>query len=474
MSFEMKVGSRRQAVGRTATPPFLASSLQPLASPRSGMTLVELLVVIVLVTTLVTTAIPIISPGGDNKKIREASRNLNAYLQGAQARAIETGRPFGVAFQRLSADTERGADNAVCVRAEYVEVPPHYSGVDGSSLARVCVNHLNQLSLQLVRYGDAASPNNDGLPPGYDVDLAPDAFIRPGDHVDVGGENFVILPYLESTPVFAPGVVYTPTYNATGPAGGYFQTSLQTQSQQVFRIEPVGPETPTTPLKHAILGPGNQRNVVEVTPTLTIPANLQSNFSYYFASAPAPFKLIRQPVPAGGEPLETPAGVAIDLQASVFTNGVRVFKPSDAGGNVLTDPIMVLFSPEGNIDRVYYGANSNGLLVSSSVTSTLALCVGRRDLIPPKELTGGTIDDPINLYDHVVQPGLSETDAKDVMDQYNWMNLDSRWVLVGGQSGSVSTIASSAVYPSATTATTLQQIGAAIDNAPSRTRLGGR
>src|SRR5690606_30858368 len=103
----------------------------------------------VLVTTLVTTVIPILSPGGDNKRLREASRNLNAYLQGAQARAIETGRPFGVAFQRLSADTDRGADNAVSIRAEYVEVPPHYSGVNPTSAVRIARN---------PNYNPAAAP----------------------------------------------------------------------------------------------------------------------------------------------------------------------------------------------------------------------------------------------------------------------------------------------------------------------------
>jgi hypothetical protein len=60
------------------------------------------------------------------------------------------------------------------------------------------------------------------------------------------------------------------------------------------------------------------------------------------------------------------------------------------------------------------------------------------------------------------------------MDQYNWLNLDSRWVLVGGQSGSVSTIANSAVFPSPATALVADQLAAAIANASSRTTAGGR
>ncbi|MEN0110409.1 MAG: hypothetical protein AAF805_06760, partial [Planctomycetota bacterium] len=55
---------------------------RPPAPARVAMTLVELLVVIVLVTILVTTAIPVLSPGGDTRKLREASRAINTYLAG--------------------------------------------------------------------------------------------------------------------------------------------------------------------------------------------------------------------------------------------------------------------------------------------------------------------------------------------------------------------------------------------------------
>jgi type II secretory pathway pseudopilin PulG len=483
MRFERKVGSRQWAVGR-AKDVSLASSLQPLASPRSGMTLVELLVVIILVTTLVSTAIPIISPGGDSKRLREASRNLNAYLQGAQARAIETGRPFGVAFHRLSADTERGADNAVCIRGEYVEVPAHYSGADGASLARVCVNNLKQVSLQLVRYGNAAPPSSDGLPPGYDVDLVPDRFIRPGDQVVIGSQMFAILPFVEAQTMFSVGVGYFPTYPSGQAGAGYFNTAVGNQSLRVFGLQSMaGASDYNLPLTHWVSPSG----VVEITPNLVVPSDspLEQGF---FATAPAPFKLIRQPVPAGGEPLEMPAGVAVDLQASLFTNGERVFLPVDDTFNTSTNeypplsaPMMLLFSPQGNIDRFYSGAVANGVPQNRAVTSTLALCIGRRELIPPKPTEGATavggmdaLKEPINLQRDILARNLSETEAKLVMDQYNWLNLDSRWVLVGGQSGAVSTIANSAVYPSSATASVAQQLYAATENARSRTPVGGR
>ncbi len=481
MRFERAINDQRSAVGARNNP--LASSLQPLASPRSGMTLVELLVVIVLVTTLVTTVIPILSPGGDDKRLREASRNLNAYLQGAQARAIETGRPFGVAFQRLSADTDRGADNAVSIRAEYVEVPAHYSGVNPTSAVRIArnpnyspsaapPNNRGTVWVQFVQRG----PTMTGMPPGWTADLTPPNFFRPGDTLEVHGQRYTLLDN--------PGALQA--------VGGYFPpSSAEPGGLMTLLATPEGtpPSQPVDLLPALPAVYDAQGYKMGDTPVLS------GSPAAPFWTAPTPYRISRQPVPAGGEPLEMPAGVAVDLQSSVFTNGTRLYRPSQAPYDSSTNeflplsaPVTVLFSPQGNIDRVFYGTPSaTGELISSSVTSTLALNVGRRELIPPKPTEraaalSGTqkFDEPFNIKLDVIDPGLSETDAKKLMDQYNWLNLDSRWVLVGGQSGSVSTISNSAVFPdpriyqTATDGMVANQLAAAIDNASSRTTAGGR
>jgi type II secretory pathway pseudopilin PulG len=486
MRFESsRVGSGQWAVGSLRTPPS-AFRLPPL-----GMTLVELLVVIVLVTTLVTTVIPIISPGGDDKRLREASRNLNAYLQGAQARAIETGRPFGVAFQRLSADTERGADNAVCIRAEYVEVPPHYSGFSPTSAVRIARSTLynppgnNTLDgpdevgtvwVQFVQRGTTAT----GMPPGWCGDLTPPQFFRPGDTLEVQGRRYTLQNNQGS-----------PDPSAVA-AGGYFPANTGTNTALMLLATPEGtpPSLPPSMLPALPTAFDNAGNEIAATSTPTSP----------FWTTPTPYRIYRQPVPAGGEPLEMPGSVALDLQSSVFTNGVRVFQPTYATFNTstndfnpLTTPVMVLFSPEGNIDRVHGLFDPNGnFLPPQSVTSTLALCVGRRELIPPKPTERAQslgaperFREPIELKQDIFDPiengTLSETEAKVITDQYNWLNLDSRWVLVGGQSGSISTIATSAVYASnpdtngdPTRIVVDEQIAAAIANASSRTTAGGR
>jgi type II secretory pathway pseudopilin PulG len=485
MRFESsRVGSGQWAVGSLRTPPS-AFRLPPL-----GMTLVELLVVIVLVTTLVTTVIPIISPGGDDKRLREASRNLNAYLQGAQARAIETGRPFGVAFQRLSADTERGADNAVCVRAEYVEVPPHYSGFSPTSAVRIA----QSTAYNPLGDNDSEGPDDvgtvwvqfvqrsvtmNGMPPGWCGDLTPPQFFRPGDTLEVHGHRYTLLDNQGGAEPPARAV------------GGYFPNNESTTTVLTLLATPEGtppslPPSMLPALPAAYDAEGDKLGDVKSSAAAPVAP---------FWTIPAPYRVYRQPVPAGDEPLEMPGSVALDLQASVFTNGLRVFQPTYATYNsstndfdLLTAPVMVLFSPQGNIDRVHGLFNNAGqALPPQNITSTLALCLGRRELIPPKQTPRAAndttpsasgpprrYDEPIDLNLDIAQAGISETEAKAVMDQYNWLNLDSRWVLIGGQSGAVSTIATSGVYPGPLTASVDQQIAAAIANASTRTTAGGR
>ncbi len=64
--------------------------------PRLGMTLVELLTVITILTILMAVAIPVMRPALKDRKLREASRQLNTYISVAKAKAAETGRPHGI------------------------------------------------------------------------------------------------------------------------------------------------------------------------------------------------------------------------------------------------------------------------------------------------------------------------------------------------------------------------------------------
>ena len=166
------------------------STLDSRLDPR-GMTLIELLVVIVIITTLVAAAIPLLSPTNDDRRIREATRGLNTYITGAQARAVASHRPFGIALKRLSQDTKRNDptkldnDNGVCLEVFYVEQPAPYSGFDANSRACVALypdqnapDHAGYAIVRFVTRGSDGCKRHAAV--GWAGDLFPSDMIRPG------------------------------------------------------------------------------------------------------------------------------------------------------------------------------------------------------------------------------------------------------------------------------------------------------
>ncbi|MEM1305265.1 MAG: prepilin-type N-terminal cleavage/methylation domain-containing protein, partial [Planctomycetota bacterium] len=176
------------------------------------MTLIELLVVMAILSILVSSAIPVLSPAGDERRIREASRGVNAFLAGAQTRAIETGRPFGVMLRKLSQDTDRDADNGVCLELRYVEQPSPYAGFEDSSRVMVARSPYfdpaaddqsadtdpellgrddqGPIWLQFVAAPTAGATV---FAPGIATDLVPPKTLQPGDRIDVAGSTYELI-----------------------------------------------------------------------------------------------------------------------------------------------------------------------------------------------------------------------------------------------------------------------------------------
>jgi type II secretory pathway pseudopilin PulG len=95
---------------------------------RGGVTLLELLAVITIMLMITAAAIPMLVTSLQGRQIREAARQVSAYLAGARARAIETGRPVGVAFPPKQQYTNFPNPQRYATNLYYVEVPPPYSG----------------------------------------------------------------------------------------------------------------------------------------------------------------------------------------------------------------------------------------------------------------------------------------------------------------------------------------------------------
>src|SRR6218665_3034824 len=65
----------------------------------TGLTLVELLVVITILGIVTAATIPLMQPPSADPKVREAAREFSATLEQARALAISTGRPAGVRIE---------------------------------------------------------------------------------------------------------------------------------------------------------------------------------------------------------------------------------------------------------------------------------------------------------------------------------------------------------------------------------------
>ncbi len=130
-----------------------------------GFTLIEVLIVIAIMLMVTAAAIPIIAPALENRRLREASRLVASYIQGARSRAIQTGRSVGVRF-------ERSNGLPFAMRLSYVEIPPPYSGDFVSSLVVLSIGPggVSVTSFpsgdtgwqNLIRYGDYIRLNHSG------------------------------------------------------------------------------------------------------------------------------------------------------------------------------------------------------------------------------------------------------------------------------------------------------------------------
>jgi prepilin-type N-terminal cleavage/methylation domain-containing protein len=104
------------------------------ADVRRGMTLVELLMTLTIMTVLLAVSIPVIRPAFEDRTLREAARQVNAFFAGARARAAATGRPVGVWLDR-KVDASNGT--SYCSELFMAEAAPPFSGATINSRAQV-------------------------------------------------------------------------------------------------------------------------------------------------------------------------------------------------------------------------------------------------------------------------------------------------------------------------------------------------
>lgn len=406
-------------------------------NPHCGLTLIELLIVMTILVLLVGAAIPVMSPSNDGRRIREATRGLNAYLAGAQARAVKSGRPFGVTLKKLSQDTGDADDNGVCLELFYVEQPAPFAGFDrvsrvmiGTGETRVGANadiaSPDRFIVRFVRLDNSVAPNADGLPNGVDPDLPPPGLFRRGDRIEVGGHMYV---FSDDTADVDPQGFYLPI--AGTPDG-------------TLRVEPVVRTRPA--LQFVFDNEGDRLRDAQ-------PAGSQGTPNPFWTE-PLTYKIHRQPVRTSAPPYQLPEGTAIDLRASgtaidplSAVTDAPVFYNIDAGlTNKISnpDPVMIMFAPEGSVSTLTTSVDEpNGndnddnndnpdLPLQFEVTSDIYLLVGKRENIPAPD---PTVEPDLNF----ATPGRTDAELQEARAKINWLGGEARWVTIGARTGAVIT-----------------------------------
>lgn len=385
-----------------------------LLAPRPffrGMTLIELLVVIVILTTLVAAAIPLLSPTNDDRRQREASRQVNTFITGAQARSISLRRPVGVAIKRLSYDTKRAEDNGLSLELFYVEELPPYAGFDANSRASVAIYPYpnppvpGAVFVRFVTRGSQYLQNQDGLPVDWDPDFFPEATIHPGDVIDISGTQFRLL---------APG-----NNDVTVDSTGAFKFGGN-YSQRIAMLlaVPVNDSGQQINPRHDSVG--NEMGAVAVArpPYWTLPA---------------PYKVLRQPTSMSDEPLQLPEGTAIDLRASGIGANEYFYVPNKYDNG---EGVLIMFTPEGRVGRAaFYRTPLNTVPYDQPVAENIYLLIGRRDRIAPP-----TVASDLSLQSSAVSAATTDELRAKLREPINWLNGDSRWIVIGAQTGRVATI----------------------------------
>lgn len=348
-----------------------------LRTRRSGVTLLELLVVATIMLTLTAVSVPAIKPMMEARLTTSGATSVSTYLNRARARAMSTGRPCGVTFEffdgtcaddptnwSLASDVYSPGSAALVLRQ--VETPPYYCGLTTPSTVSTFPNADRRI---LLEGGElrAYPINLDGTintTAGYDrIINAEDDFagrtIRPlAWSVDVvEWETFVGS---ENSPKIQ--------FNATGP----YYSIVRGNSDAYYIVE---------------------------NPGIALPSRVNASF-----------KIARDPRATMSAPIGLPQGAVVDL----------AYSGTDARDFALGGDVTIMFGPSGEVD---YVADRLGKWTAND---SIYLMIGRWDRVAA--LASGDFD----------AEGFYVSGAEDGI--WNYEDASNRWVTINPRSGIVSTV----------------------------------
>jgi type II secretory pathway pseudopilin PulG len=426
-------------------------SFKPRRVKPNGLTLIELLVVVFIMMIFVAAAAPLVNPATSDRKVREASRQLNAFFAEAKAHAAQRGRPVGVAFDRVFAKNEGTRDPNIISRLYLVEVPPLYTGDTLSSTVQYRVD------------GTQATQNEDGRPfcPAaisvsgilrrpvkllLDVQLSPmllaifQSYLPPGQ--TTGLAPFSIR--LGGKGAYRAGYVKLDINNATTPARYYAWVEYGDPmyaycSQAVTNAGVTTYEARTFPVAGSIPAPRSSGGMPPV---------------FFYEEG---FQIGLPPIVAGDSHLELPTGTVVDLQFSGYgTTGTDFFDRT----RLTSIPLAVFFTPGGSVELVQSTDPTNGAYLFANPAGRLNFLVGTRKK-------------DAESRDFTKDAAGFESTRNFLTSNLN--DTASLWVSVNPRTGLITTSENAAPTPSDAAATSVQTaVGYARRTATNLNTKGGR
>ena len=293
---------------------------------NAGLTLVELLVTVSIMGLVVAISVPIIKPMLASNKVKSGADIVVGFLAQARNRAIEENRPVGVTFERVLNYEDNGVYpyNGACVIMRQVAEPRPLSG--------------------FVK----------------DVRVA----------VDCSGGTMGEICFCDWN-----GTDWVTQADQTTHAESKYWSKLVEDGDQIqfdakgskYTITKIKYDPPDNPTYRFFINPGHAENV-----NLPWPTHFDANHNLQ----PVLFKVFRKPqatkvAPTMAMPVILPEGMIVDLDSSGMGNRIcdaRNQVVNDSGSfdlRVIRDDfcaagpsdrnsVTIMFSPIGEVDRVYY------------------------------------------------------------------------------------------------------------------------
>ncbi|MEX2118547.1 MAG: prepilin-type N-terminal cleavage/methylation domain-containing protein [Pirellulales bacterium] len=413
---------------------------------RRGLTLIELLIVITVMLAVTALTIPVMAPALKGRRVREATRMIDVFVNGARNRATLTGRPVGVIFERVPGLPEASATLA------YAEVPPPYAG---DTTISTIVIEIDPMTGDLQTSFPQADSGWIGM-------------LKPGDVLKLNYQGHLYR-------IDGPSESYTDSNGNGRYDVGEAYTDSNGNGQYDYLLQP---------WTYTNLTGGN----LPLAP-----------------SPGLPFQIIRQPVRSSGDSLQLPPSIVVDLSWSGFsmaqpnTSGAPFdtwrFAPNVAAYPQATNPagdptpVIVMFNPTGSVFGVYCWSNlpfnptppPAPFWGPQAPLAPLHFLVGRRENVPfnadalgPDNAWGaaGVDDDNNTVTDDIWEAGWSGSD--DRVPGFNLQDLTSLWVSINPQTGLITSAENARMSPGAGPFTALARMRQVRDIALESQAMGGR